>query len=54
MIEWLRFTLIVCVAALDHLWHEMALSFNTTSDFVRGRLRWIVIEKLRVMWSGRR
>jgi hypothetical protein len=54
MIEWARFLFIVAVAAADHLWYETVLSFNTTRDFVRYRLRWIVRDKLRAMVGGRR
>ena len=54
MIELIRFALIVCLAALDHIAHEIVLCFNTTSDFVKYRLRWIVWDKIRVMWPGRR
>jgi len=47
--DWLRFFLIVLIAAADHVMYEIRLSFNTTKDFVRYRLRWIVVEKLRKM-----
>jgi hypothetical protein len=53
MIEWLRFVLIVCLTALDHLAHEIVLSFNTTWDFLRHRGRWILQEKMRAMFSRR-
>lgn len=58
MIEWMRFAFIVCLAAIEHLVHEMVLSFNTTRDFVWYRLRWIVRdafrERLRKVRAGRR
>jgi hypothetical protein len=53
MTDWMRFGLIVCITVLDHLMHEIVLSFNTTLDFVRYRLKWIVRDKLRSMWVGR-
>jgi hypothetical protein len=54
IIEALRFGLIVFVTVLDHIAHEIVWSFNTTRDFVRYRVRWIVVEKARSMWPGRR
>ena len=54
MIEFLRFGLIVAITALDHIAHEIVVSFNTTADFLKYRLRWIIRDKIRVMWSGRR
>jgi len=53
MIEWMRFALIVFIAVVEHMLHEVVLSFNTTRDFVRYRLRWIVRDKLRTLWAGR-
>ena len=47
MIEWLRFVIIVCIAATAHVLYELVLSFNTTRDFVWYRLRWIVRDKFR-------
>jgi hypothetical protein len=52
--EWIRFAFIVFIAAIEHLAHETVVSFNTTRDFVRYRLRWVVRDKLRKMWAGRR
>jgi hypothetical protein len=49
MIEWMRFALIVCIAAADHIAHEILVSVSATWDFVRNRGRWIVQEKLRVL-----
>ena len=50
MFEWLRFGLIVFVTMIDYAVHETILSFNTTRDFVRYRVKWIVREKARSMW----
>jgi hypothetical protein len=47
MIEWMRFAIIVLIAATAHVLYELVLSFNTTRDFVWYRLRWIVRDKLR-------
>ena len=56
--EWIRFSFIVFIAASEHVAHETVVSFNTTRDFVRYRLRWVVRDvvrdKLRKMWVGRR
>jgi len=56
--EWIRFAFIVFIAMIEHLAHETVVSFNTTRDFVRYRLRWIlrdaVRDKLRRLWVGRR
>jgi hypothetical protein len=54
VIEWFRFALIVAIAAADHVIYETVLSFNTTRDFVRYRLRWIVRDKLRAVWARAR
>jgi hypothetical protein len=56
--ELLRFGFIVFIAAVEHLAHETVVSFNTTRDFVRYRLRWVVrdsvVDKLRRIRSGLR
>ena len=56
--EWIRFAFIVFIAMIEHLAHETVVSFNTTRDFVRYRLRWVmrdaVRDKLRSLWVGRR
>ncbi len=54
MIEWMRFGLIVTIAVIDHLVHELIVSFNTTWDFLRHRGRWIVQEKMRAVLARRR
>jgi len=48
--EWLRFGLIVFVTVIDYAVHEAVLSFKTTRDFVRYRVRWIVREKVWSLW----
>jgi hypothetical protein len=57
MIESIRFASILVVAILEQLKYEITLSFNTTRDFIRYRLRWvvpaIVKDKLKKM-AGRR
>ena len=50
MSEWLRFASIVFVTVIDYAVHETVLSFNTTRDFVRYRVKWIVREKARSIW----
>jgi hypothetical protein len=50
--DWLIFAFIVFVIALDDVLRELMMSFTTTRDFVRGRLRWIVVEKLQSLWRG--
>ena len=54
MIEWMRFAIIVCIAATAHLLYELARSFSATRDFIWYRLRWIAREKLRAAWRRRR
>jgi hypothetical protein len=54
VIEWIRFAVIIVIALVEQLVYETVLSFNTTRDFVRYRLRWIVRDKLRTLWAGRR
>jgi len=51
MIEWLRFALIIVIAALEHIAQETVLSFNTTRDFVRYRVRWILRDKLKTYYD---
>jgi len=53
VIEPLRFALIIFVTIVDYVAHETIVSFNTTRDFVRYRVRWIVRDKLRSMWTRR-
>ena len=53
MIEWLRFAVIIFVTVVDYVAHETIVSFNTTRDFVRYRLRWILRDKIRTMWARR-
>jgi hypothetical protein len=52
--DWLRFILVVNVIVLDDLAREIVLSFNTTRDLIRYRLRWILRDKLVLMWRGRK
>jgi len=54
MIERLRFAVIIFFTVVDYVARETIVSFNSTCDFVRYRVRWIVRDKLRAMWSGRR
>jgi len=54
MIEWLRFAGIIVIAALEHITYETIVSFNTTRDFVRYRVRWILRDKLKTIWPGPR
>jgi hypothetical protein len=49
MIEWMRFALIVSIAAADHIAREILVSVNTTWEFVSNRGRWIVQEKVRAL-----
>ena len=50
MTEWLRLAFIVLIIAIDDIARETVLSFNTTRDFVRYRLKWIVRDKMRTLW----
>jgi hypothetical protein len=50
MTEWIRFAFIVFVIAVDDVLRELMMSFTTTRDFVRYRVRWIVQDKLRSLW----
>lgn len=55
MTEWFRFGFILVIAAADHALYEMRLSYNTTRDFLRYRLQWVVREKFRTLspWRER-
>lgn len=50
MTEWMRFALILFVIALDDVLRELMMSFTTSRDFLRYRVRWTVQEKLRSVW----
>jgi hypothetical protein len=53
MTDWIRFTfiaLIVFVMAIEDVLREVMMSFTTTRDFVRYRVRYIVQDKLRAVW----
>lgn len=54
MIDWLRFVFILSVTVIDDAIRAIVLSFNTTRDLIRYRLKWIVRDKVRVMLRGRR
>jgi len=54
MIEWFRFAAIIVIAALEHIAYETVVSLNTTRDFVRYRVRWILRDKLKTIWPGPR
>ena len=49
MVAWVRFVFIVLVIALDDVLREVAMSFTTTRDFIRYRVRWILQDKARTM-----
>jgi hypothetical protein len=53
MTDWIRFTFIafiVFVMAVEDVLRELMMSFTTTRDFVRYRVRYIVQDKLRSFW----
>ncbi len=50
MTEWIRFAFIVFVIAVDDVLRELMMSFTTTRDFLRYRVRWIVQDKMRSLW----
>jgi hypothetical protein len=50
MTEWIRFAFIVFVIAVDDVLRELMMSFTTTRDFLRYRVRWIVQDKVRSLW----
>jgi hypothetical protein len=52
MTTWIRFAVIVFVIALDDVLRELMMSFTTSRDFLRYRVRWIVQDKLRSLWRG--
>ena len=52
MIRFARFAFIVLVVAVDDVLHELAMSYTTTRDFVRYRIRFIVQEKVQTLWRG--
>jgi hypothetical protein len=50
MTEWIRFAFIVFVIAVDDVLRELMMSFTTTRDLLRYRIRWIVQDKMRSLW----
>ena len=53
MLDWIRFAFIaflVFVMAVGDVLRELMMSFTTTRDFVRYRIRYIVQGKLRSLW----
>jgi hypothetical protein len=50
MTTWIRFAFLVFVIAIDDVLRELMMSFTTSRDFLRYRARWIVQDKLRVLW----
>ena len=52
MTTWIRFAVIVFVIALDDVLRELTMSFTTSRDFLRYRVRWIVQDKLRSVRRG--
>jgi hypothetical protein len=56
MVDRLRFVLIMSIIPRDDAPRALVGLFDTTRDFVRYRLRWVVrdvvLDKLRKMWVG--
>lgn len=53
MLDWIRFAFIaflVFVMAVGDVLRELMMSFTTTRDFVRYRVRYVVQDKLRSLW----
>jgi hypothetical protein len=50
--DWVIFLFVVFVTAVDDILRELLSSFTAMRDFVRYRLRWIVLEKLRSLRRG--
>jgi hypothetical protein len=51
MAEWVQFAVIIFITTIDDLWHEIVNTWSAIRDVVRYRLRWIVTEKLRSIFS---
>lgn len=49
MIGWVRFVFLIVVIAVDDVLRELAMSFTTTRDFIRYRVRWILQDKARTL-----
>lgn len=49
MMNWFRFAFIIVVIAVDDVLRELHMSYTTTRDFIRYRVRWIVRDKARSM-----
>jgi hypothetical protein len=52
--DWVIFLFIVFVIAVDDILRELLLSFTATGEFIRHRVRWTLIERLRSRWRRAR
>ncbi len=54
MLEWMQFALITVIILVEDVAHEMSVTWEAMSDLFRYRLRWLVTEKLRLLFSKKR
>jgi hypothetical protein len=52
MPEWMRFAFIVLVIAIDDVLSEVRASTIAVWEFIKYRIRWIVVEKWRSLRRG--
>jgi hypothetical protein len=53
MTSWIRVALIIAVVALDDILREIWLSLTASQEFFLDRVRWIVVEKVQLIFRGR-
>jgi len=54
MFEWVQFAVIAFIVLVEDLLHEMKITLYAIRDLFRYRLRWLVTEKLQLMFSKKR
>ncbi len=54
MLEWMQFAVIAVIILVEDLAHEIKVTWHVIRDLFRYRLRWLVTEKLQLMFSKKR
>ena len=54
MFEWVQFRVIVLIILLEDLAHEVKVTWHAIRDLFRYRVRWVVTEKLQLMFGRKR
>jgi hypothetical protein len=54
MLDRLQFAVIVFIIVIDDLAHEVKVTGQAMLDAYRYRIKWVVLEKLKLMFSRKR